>query len=465
MLQRDKLNESRQYIFNRTNQLIELARRMFPGGEDCATISKLKAVNKVDETKALLLAGNTLLYDASFQHNGVVTTLDILQIKDGNYYGFEIKSSSRITSNHIMDAALQYYVLSNNGVFLSDFTVMTLNPFYHKKREIEPELLFMKKSVFNKILPLQEFISSKLAGMHEVISQNEAPVIHMSEHCHSPHSCDFIENCRGDIESDSILYLQGASRQTVYELFHAGVRKIGQVPIDFNLSAEQKIQYSVIQSGAEYIDKKGLSAFFEKVHYPIHYLDFEMFMPAVPLFEGNTPYQHLPFLYSIHRQNSSDGTTEHTCFLAPTGSDPTEKFIYQLLLDLGDSGSIFVFDATHERRILNKAAGQFPRYKNSIHLVLNRIIDLSLPFQNKLYYHQEMKGSYSMKTLLPIFAPNLSFDVLKIKNGMEAMLAFEQMHESDEVLKQELSEALIDYCKMDTFGLVKIAESLMLKSR
>ena len=74
---------------------------------------------------------------------------------------------------------------------------------------------------------------------------------------------------------------------------------------------------------------------------------------------------------------------------------------------------------------------------------------------------QQMKGSYSMKLLLPAIAPELNFGTLKIKNGVSALAAFENLQTEFDLFKvQEMREALIEYCKMDTLGLVKIFEAL-----
>jgi hypothetical protein len=43
---------------------------------------------------------------------------------------------------------------------------------------------------------------------------------------------------------------------------------------------------------------------------PAFYLDFEAFLPAVPLYVGTKPYQVLPFQWSLHRVDS-DGATGH----------------------------------------------------------------------------------------------------------------------------------------------------------
>ena len=186
-----------------------------------------------------------------------------------------------------------------------------------------------------------------------------------------------------------------------------------------------------------------------------------MFMPPIPLYEGTSPYEHIPFLYSVHKKKGKEHVAQHFYFLAETGAHPIQDFIAQLLSDLGKEGDILVFDPTHEKKILNKAILLFPDWKNDLLKIIARIRDLSEPFQKKYYYMQQMKGSYSMKLLLPAIAPELNFGNLKIKNGVSALAAFENLQTENDLFKaQDMREALIEYCKMDTLGLVKIFEAL-----
>ena len=154
-------------------------------------------------------------------------------------------------------------------------------------------------------------------------------------------------------------------------------------------------------------------------------------------------------------------TEEHRCFLAESGSEPTRDFMDQLLVDLEEEGDILIFDATHEIKTLHKAIQLFPDKRKAIEAIIKRIKDISYPFQKKHYYTTAMKGSYSMKALLPAIAPELSFSNLRIQNGVSALAAFEKLNNQEDMFKVlEIREALIEYCKMDTLGLVKIFSKL-----
>jgi hypothetical protein len=85
-----------------------------------------------------------------------------------------------------------------------------------------------------------------------------------------------------------------------------------------------------------------------------------------------------------------------------------------------------------------------------------------IPFQQKLYYTPEMRGSYSIKYVLPALVPELSYDDLPIKEGGTASNTFLSMVNG--LFKGDVKETrkqLLEYCKLDTFAMVKILEKLL----
>ncbi|MBL0046513.1 MAG: DUF2779 domain-containing protein [Bacteroidetes bacterium] len=460
-VQRDALSATQEAIYSRGNAVGLLAHKLFPGGIDASPLNKFNYEDAIEKTATLIQAKTPIIYEAAFHASGVYAALDILEFTNDEFVAYEVKSSAKISAAYIMDAALQYYVITQSGIKLKDIFIVHVNTSYKRAKGIKPTEFFIKKSVLKKILPLQEQIKAKVEKLKEVIIASTVPNIAIGEHCHVPYSCDFLGTCRGSMEMDSVFYLGGASKQILYELFTAGVKRIQDIGEDFNFTSEQQIQYDCAKSGKPYINTIAIKDFVETIKYPISFLDFELFMPAIPLYEGTSPYQHIPFLYSIHRKEHKNASEEHRCFLAESDKEPTRDFIDQLLVDLEDEGDILIFDATHEIKTLHKAIQLFPDIRIPIEAILKRIKDISYPFQKKHYYTTAMKGSYSMKALLPAIAPELSFSNLKIQNGVSALAAFENLNKQEDLFKVlEIREALIEYCKLDTLGLVKIFSKL-----
>lgn len=93
--------------------------------------------------------------------------------------------------------------------------------------------------------------------------------------------------------------------------------------------------------------------------------------------------------------------------------------------------------------------------------IIDRIVDLMIPFRDRWYYTPEMQGSYSIKKVLPALVPELSYEELPIKEGETASLTFSQLVQG--TFKGDLEETrlhLLEYCKMDTLAMVEILKHL-----
>jgi hypothetical protein len=166
------------------------------------------------------------------------------------------------------------------------------------------------------------------------------------------------------------------------------------VPVD------SPIQRKVALTGEPHIDRKALGGFLKRLRYPVSYLDFETFSTAIPLFDGLSPYQQVPFQFSLHRQATPGATPEHHGFLADGRSDPRSDFLDRLRDCIGDKGSVVVYNAKFEKGVLEKLAAAFREHRSWIKATMPRIIDLLEPFQSFDCYHPDQRGSASIKAVM-----------------------------------------------------------------
>ena len=86
------------------------------------------------------------------------------------------------------------------------------------------------------------------------------------------------------------------------------------------------------------------------------------------------------------------------------------------------------------------------------------------PFQKKDYYVPSMRGSYSIKYVLPSLVPEMAQaykELDGVQNGGEAMQTYAKLaHMEDKEEVQRLREALLRYCELDTLAMVKVLEKL-----
>lgn len=291
--------------------------------------------------------------------------------------------------------------------------------------------------------------------------QNEIPQIDIGEHCYSPYICGFYNYCRRHIPENSVFDLSRVHLTNKYEMYRSGIISMEELSDEKHLPRSAKIQVDVFKNGKELVDVEGIRNFLEEIHYPIYFMDFETFQPAIPLFDNSKPYMQIPFQYSLHYLERKGAELQHFEFLADAGDDPRIPFIENLLRDVKESGDILVYNKSFEIKRLNEIAEAFPQYKMKIDNLISRIKDLILPFQKKYYYTNEMKGSYSIKNVLPALVPELNYHNLPINEGGLASLTFESLFdENNSEVINEKRKNLLEYCKLDTFAMVKILEKL-----
>lgn len=117
--------------------------------------------------------------------------------------------------------------------------------------------------------------------------------------------------------------------------------------------------------------------------------------------------------------------------------------------------------ASFENGVLRDLARWLPEYADTIERITSNLIDLAYPFQKRFLYHWQFNGSYSIKSVLPALVPELGYDKMEIRNGEMAGIAYARMQKSsDQEEIEQIRKALLEYCRLDTFAMVKLLEAL-----
>jgi hypothetical protein len=190
-------------------------------------------------------------------------------------------------------------------------------------------------------------------------------------------------------------------------------------------------------------------------------MDFETFATAIPIYDGTSPYQNIPFQFSLHVITKPGAMVEHYEFLAKDKDDPRPAFLAELKQDIGPKGSILVYYAAFEKSRLKELAKAFPEYREWIDGIIERIIDLNVPFKDFSYYHPQQLGSSSLKHVLPALT-SLSYDDLEIGEGTTASLKFMEaaFGNISDAERQKIHVDLLTYCGQDTGGMIDILKKL-----
>ena len=128
------------------------------------------------------------------------------------------------------------------------------------------------------------------------------------------------------------------------------------------------------------------------------------------------------------------------------------------------TGDIIVYNLAFEKTRMQELARDFPEYEEELQKRIARLKDVMIPFQKKYYYSPEMKGSYSIKVVLPALVPEMNYENLEINEGGLAAIAFNDLQYETDLMKiADTRQQLLEYCKMDTLAMVKILDKLETK--
>jgi predicted RecB family nuclease len=458
-----KPDAATQAILAMGSEVGEQARKRFPGGI-LVEAGYRQAREALARTAALLADPNVpAIFEGAFQFDHVLVRVDILARvgtrEDGivEWRLIEVKSSTRVKDVHLEDLAIQSYVVRGTGISLAGTGVLHVNTQYvYAGGDIDLEQLFTLRDLTDEVNARGVVVPQRLSGMQTMLMHASPPDRKPGRHCHTPYECPYWSHCTKDKGARWIFYLPGSGK-TATLLADKGIDLIDDIPAGVNLSlVQQRVKDNVEWIGDD------LALALSEPRYPVHHLDFETFMPAIPKFSGTRPYQVLPTQWSNHIEHD-DGTVTHSEFLCRHARDPREEFVVTLLESLGQQGSICVY-SSYERAILERLADSFPSLSLELKAVIGRLWDLYHVVKEH-YYHPAFEGSYSIKSVLPAVVPSLGYHDLAVQEGGSAAYEYYRMvfEETDWVEKERIAESLSHYCARDTQAMLELRRALKAK--
>lgn len=458
----DPVDDQQQAIFDTGHEVGELARSLYNGGLLIKEDHLHHADAIVSTNAALSDARIPALFEAAFQHDDIKIRADILvRADDGCFDLIEVKSGTRVKAENIPDAGVQLFVLNGCGIKIRRTCIGHLNKEYvYPGGDYDLSQLFCIEDVTDQVRQLQPEIPMLLDEMRRHLWSPEPPDIKAGRQCSRPHKCPFQGHCRAGEPEHPVGKLPRASEKLLQALAEAGINDIRDIPEDFaGLNALQKRVRDCVVNDCWYVESE-LKHQLQRLEYPVHFLDFETFAPALPVYAGTHPCQVIPFQWSNHILEKS-GELRHEQFLHDGTDDPRESFANSLLKTLGARGSIVVYSSFEASRIRDLAS-LFPGMAAGLlGLLDNRIVDL-LQLVRKHCYHPAFHGSFSIKSVLPALVPGLDYIDLEINNGSIASFAYAEMRRADttEERRESLKQGLLAYCKRDTEAEVELFKLL-----
>ena len=435
----------------------DFARMLFPGGV-VVPFDGLAKEEQLSKTREEIDRGTKAIYEATFSFDDVFVKADIIVRNRGYWDLYEVKSSTSVKEHHWDDVAVQYFVLSGCGLPVNKAYLVHINNGYVRDGDIVPEELFTIQDITGIVREKQASIPEELAEMRAML-RGKRPKIDIGPHCEDPYPCDFMGHCWQHVPEDSVFSLRGRGIDQ-WELYRQGVIKLQDVPLD-SLNLMQRMQTEYFLDRKSHADPAKIREFLKKVRYPVCFLDFETFGSAIPLFDGTRPYQQVPFQYSLHRIDAEGEAARHFEYLAHPGVDPRKEIAEKLPGEIPDGACVLAYNMAFEKRVLRELGESIPKHRKRLNAVSEGIIDLMGPFKRREIYHWRMNGSYSLKSVLPVIVPEMTYEGLEISDGAMASEAYFAMETTaDPAERSRLRKALLEYCRQDTMGLVRLLEKM-----
>jgi CRISPR/Cas system-associated exonuclease Cas4 (RecB family) len=455
------IDTSQQALFDMGTRVGELARDLYPCGV-LVKESHFQHERAVISTQKLLQDPSVpAVYEAAFIYDDIRIRADILVRTDDNLFDLiEVKSSNSTKDEHMADVAVQLYVLKGCGVDIRRACLCHLNRKYvYPGGSYDVDQLFQIDDITYQAVDILPEIKDQLNDMRSMLAKSNPPDIKTGRQCSKPYDCSFYDYCSGEEPEHYILQLPGVRQKLLKALAQAEIEDIRDIPVDFPglNDSQQRVRECVINNSM-HLDPQ-ISEELEQLDYPIHFLDFETFNPALPLYIGTSPYKIIPFQWSNHIREEN-GNIRHEEFLHDGFDDPREPFARSLLQSLGDEGSIVVYSSFEASRI--KGLMQtVPHLSDELNELLARIVDL-LKLVRAHCYHPEFHGSFSIKSVLSALVPDLGYGDLEINDGRLASIAYAEIvsPETKQDRRNHLRSCLLDYCKRDTEAEVQLCQKL-----
>ena len=457
-------DESAKAVFETGNVVGDLACELFVGGKEVPYSKNYDEM--IATTQRLIDQGEEYIYEATFNYGGILVMVDILHVKGDEVSLYEVKSSTGLKDIYLHDVSIQYYVLAYLGFRVRDAYVVHVNNSYVRGDELDLQELFCVVDVSAEVVALQKDIPMHLSEFKAYLDAKECePDIDIAKHCKSPYECDAKEYCwkiQRHIPDYSVFNIFNLGSTKQIKLYEQGIVDIADVPEDFAMTPNQASAVHNYKSGETHIHVEAIKEFCESLSYPLYHLDFETYQQAVPLYKGISPYQQIPFQYSLHVEHS-DGILEHREFLADVGVDPRRALAEKLVKDIPLHVNTLAYNMSFEKGVIKRLAEQFEDLSEHLMSIYDNMKDLMVPFQKKHFVTPSMQGSYSIKYILPALVPEFekAYKELEgIHNGSQAMNAFATLHVKSLEEQKKIRKQLLAYCELDTLAMVRILEKL-----
>lgn len=439
-------------------------------------------------TEQAMKKGKRTIAEAAFMADDLFCRVDYLRVTNEGVEINEVKAATSVRKTRrknkeeyeaelkkefLYDFSFQYYVLTLAGYNIRKVKVIHLNKHYRLNGNLNIKELFAVEDVTDEVIeycsPSKNgySIKSDIEWLTNYLNQTN-PDYRIGTKCKcESKDCEIWEICAKGIPSPNVFDLNGQFNRKRDSLYGDGYVSFSELIKSGELPPDSKgyRQVEAELTGKTYIEVNEIKEFLEKTKYPLYFLDFETFQNAIPEYDGQWPYEQIPFQYSLHYIEYPGARIKHIEFLAEEGKDPRRDIAQSLVDSIPEGVCVTAYNMSFERDRLTELAGLFPDLSERLMMIANSLVDFIEPFNNYWLYNKNMNGKSSIKYVLPALFPNE--EILNYKNlpgvqrGDEAMEMFLALPTLSEAERKRQRAYMLRYCRLDTFAMIKIYEALL----
>jgi predicted RecB family nuclease len=445
------------------HQVGDLARRLYdPDNTGVLIDPHAEGFDEALARSQALLATSQPVFEAGFAGAGALAFADILLPVDKQgqrrWRMVEVKSATSVKDYYHDDAAIQSYVALAAGVPLDGVAIAHIDKNWVYPGDGDYRGLLVEHDLTESAFARGPEVEGWIDRARQVAALAHEPEVRPGAHCTSPYACGFVDHCRsGEAQAAyPVGWLPKQGSRAFKQRIEDGAIDMRDIDDGLLNAKQQRVKQQTL-ANAIYFDAAGAAADLAPHALPAWFIDFETISFTVPIWKGTSPYQMIPFQFSVHRLGRT-GELEHQDFLDLSGDDPSAAFAEALAAACGDEGPVFVYNAGFETARIAELAARFPHLAPRLLAIKERVVDL-LPIARERYYHPGQQGSWSIKRVLPAVAPDLRYDRLDgVQEGGAAMQAYVEAidRKTPDARRQQIKRQLLDYCHLDTLAMVRL---------
>lgn len=454
------------------SQVEAIVREFYP---DATTIETDEPHEAAILSAEALASGATVIFQPTvITDRGLLARADLLLREPDGWHLVEIKSSAAdprkprtLVKKYLPDVSFQALAFREAGVPISRTSLLHIDKRYRRNGSLDASGLLAFTDVTTHLATEIATLERELGLALQTLQDASSPAACNCHRTTRSNRCDLFAHFHPEVPSRGTIYhIAGIHRSALTPALDRGVVAMVDWPDDLPLNAKQRRQLEIARSRREYLDTAAITAFLATFQGPVWFLDYETFQEPVPRWSGYAPHQQIPFQYSLHCVDATNGRSHHGYLHTARDVDPVPDLLARLSQDLGPTGSVIVWNKAFEQARDEEMAELQPAYADFLHDVNARMIDLADVVKEGWWAHPSFNGSWSLKNVLPVVAPELAYDQLEIRDGGTASESWIQAMVDDVAFmtnseRRSILAALDAYCHQDSLALVRIWEYLL----